>query len=199
MAIVALGMAVTALFIGVTPYVRWNVEIVSVSIILAFVGILATFIVVGNYSQVKEIEGKFDEKVKILDTKQKETEDFTNFLSQYTMGVADYLQALNSINGNNISQKFGFFSYKLSVMALSHFVQCTGYSGVNEHIEDCLKLMHTTINYANNKDIDLANDSEFMSAVHDIKKTNAPEFTDSLRNLFNKAEEHRIERAEGIT
>jgi hypothetical protein len=169
-----------------------------VSIILAFVGIAATFVVVSNYAQVKYIESKFDERVKTLNAKQRETEDFTKFLDQYTMGVADYLQALNSINNNNISQKFGFFSYKLSVMALSHFVQCTGYGGVQEHIEDCLKLMQTTINYVNNNDIDLANDSEFMSAVHDIKKTNAREFTDSLRSQFSEAEEHRIEIEKSI-
>jgi hypothetical protein len=77
-AIVALGMAIAALFIGVTPYVCWNVEIVSVSIILAFVGILATFVVVSNYAQVKDIENKinsFENKVTgAIDKKIEESE-----------------------------------------------------------------------------------------------------------------------------
>jgi hypothetical protein len=34
------------------------------SVVLTFVGILATFVVVGNYFQVKDIERSFDEKVK---------------------------------------------------------------------------------------------------------------------------------------
>ncbi len=41
----------------------------DVSLVLAFVGILATFIVVGNYAQVKDIEKKFDDKVKDIDKK----------------------------------------------------------------------------------------------------------------------------------
>jgi NADH:ubiquinone oxidoreductase subunit 3 (subunit A) len=39
------------------------------SIVLTFVGILATFVVVGNYFQVKEIEKKFDDKTNGLDSK----------------------------------------------------------------------------------------------------------------------------------
>lgn len=35
----------------------------DISLVLSFVGILATFIVVGNYLQVKEVEKKFDEAV----------------------------------------------------------------------------------------------------------------------------------------
>lgn len=68
-AIVSLGIAITTLFIGVTPYVCWNVETVSLSIILAFVGILATFVVVSNYWQVKEIESKFYLKVQEIENK----------------------------------------------------------------------------------------------------------------------------------
>jgi hypothetical protein len=41
--------------------------ITSDHIILVFVGILATFIVVSNYAQVKEIENKFDRKAKELE------------------------------------------------------------------------------------------------------------------------------------
>lgn len=66
--IVSLALSLIAIFCGVVPYTNWNVEIVSISIVLGFVGILATFIVVSNYMQVKEIEKKFDGKTEKLDT-----------------------------------------------------------------------------------------------------------------------------------
>jgi len=51
-------------------YVYKNIVIVNESIMLIFVGVLATFIVVGNYAQVKDIERKFDDiKSKIHDLK----------------------------------------------------------------------------------------------------------------------------------
>jgi hypothetical protein len=82
-AIVSLGGSIAALFVGVTSHVRWNVETVSLSIILAFVGILATFVVISNYMQVKEVKDEFeiktiaikkdcDDKIDELKTKIKE-------------------------------------------------------------------------------------------------------------------------------
>jgi predicted nuclease with TOPRIM domain len=45
----------------------WNVEIISISIILAFLGFLTTFIVISNYAQVKEVKDEFTKQ--ITDTK----------------------------------------------------------------------------------------------------------------------------------
>jgi len=66
-AIASLALSITAFFICVFPFVTWNVETVSIGIVLGFVGILATFIVVSNYAQVKDIERKFDKKIKEVD------------------------------------------------------------------------------------------------------------------------------------
>jgi hypothetical protein len=77
--VIALGLAITSFFIGVTPYVRWNVETVSLSIILAFVGILATFVVIGNYMQVRDVKSEFDSKVdKIIKESIKKITTATN-------------------------------------------------------------------------------------------------------------------------
>jgi hypothetical protein len=46
------------------------------NIVLGFIGIIATFVVVGNYFQVKEIEGKFESKTKEIERQfEKKVED----------------------------------------------------------------------------------------------------------------------------
>ena len=56
-----------SLFISIVAlcgaYVSKNMVVEDESIVLIFVGILATFVVVGNYAQVKSIEQDFSEKV----------------------------------------------------------------------------------------------------------------------------------------
>jgi len=47
--VVALGLSISAIFISAD--MKCNVEVVSISIILGFVGILATFVVISNYVQ----------------------------------------------------------------------------------------------------------------------------------------------------
>ena len=59
--IIAFGFSIAALFIRISY--NWNVEFLSRAIILAFVGILATFIVISNYAQVKEVKDEFKTKV----------------------------------------------------------------------------------------------------------------------------------------
>jgi len=50
-------------------FISKNVVIVNESIVLIFVGILATFVVVSNYAQVKDIERKFEEKAGEIESK----------------------------------------------------------------------------------------------------------------------------------
>jgi hypothetical protein len=87
---ISLGLSIAAIFVSAD--IKWNVEIVSTAIILAFVGILATFVVISNYAQVKELErkvtdsegrigrkvadleGKIENKVNELSVKQGEIE-----------------------------------------------------------------------------------------------------------------------------
>ena len=68
--IISLAFSLVHCFNLVFPYVYWTVETVSIGIVLGFVGILATFVVVGNYMQVKHAEDKVEklsEKVKQLE------------------------------------------------------------------------------------------------------------------------------------
>jgi hypothetical protein len=60
--IVSLGFSIAAIFSCYS--IKWNVEVVSTAIILTFVGVLATFVVISNYVQVKDIERKFDDKIR---------------------------------------------------------------------------------------------------------------------------------------
>jgi hypothetical protein len=71
----------------------------DVTLILAFVGILATFVVVSNYAQVKDIERKFEKKIEKLDTnfdeKIKETE--SNLLKNIDSQSIDVYESLYAL------------------------------------------------------------------------------------------------------
>jgi hypothetical protein len=53
-----LALALSGISLFMKSGLTWNVEALSLSIVLGFVGILATFIVVSNYIQVKSVEDK---------------------------------------------------------------------------------------------------------------------------------------------
>ena len=78
--IIAILFGIYAFYCGIIP----NDESKNTSIILGFVGILATFVVLSNYLQVKEIENKT----------KKQIEDFKNKISLFennlTRKVLDY-------------------------------------------------------------------------------------------------------------
>lgn len=60
--ITGLSIAFFILFILLNHFIGFGIS--DDSIVLAFVGILATFVVVSNYIQVNDIGKKFDEKIK---------------------------------------------------------------------------------------------------------------------------------------
>lgn len=47
-------------------YIFKDLVVEKESIVLIFIGILATFIVVGNYAQVKDIQRGFESKIKVV-------------------------------------------------------------------------------------------------------------------------------------
>jgi uncharacterized membrane protein (DUF485 family) len=105
-AIVALGFSIISLFIDVIPYTNWNVETVSLSIILAFVGFLATFVVISNYAQVDKIEKKFDKKTQEIKEKTSNEILGTIFFNlgmyyasekNYNVSITSYIKSLHSI------------------------------------------------------------------------------------------------------
>jgi hypothetical protein len=60
MAVAALIMSAAALTTTVLVRVNYNLEIVSQLLVIAFIGGLATFVVVSNYTQVAAIEKKYE-------------------------------------------------------------------------------------------------------------------------------------------
>lgn len=91
LAIISIGLSIASFF-GVYHNVTWNVETVSLSIILAFVGILATFVVISNYSHVKEVEHTFD--AKMLETR----EDYYKIINNSAANLMDFTMAISSMN-----------------------------------------------------------------------------------------------------
>jgi hypothetical protein len=68
--IIALGLSLTSIFWGYN--IKWNVEVISTAIILTFVGVLATFVVIGNYAQVKDIKDEFRKQMDISSKMEQE-------------------------------------------------------------------------------------------------------------------------------
>jgi hypothetical protein len=157
------------------------------SIILTFVGIAATFVVVGNYAQVNKIEENYKNRIEKI-------EHFQNFLDQYQMGIHDHYQAFLLYNTGRIGKNLGLNSYRLFARAIFHFIECTGYNEIKENIETCLKGMELSIRDANFKEVDLNQDSGFLQAINGIRNTTIREFTDPLRKRFDEVEKRRIER-----
>lgn len=82
--IVALGLSITSTFWRYN--IKWNIEIISTTVILTFVGILATFVVVSNYAQVKDVK----EEVKTQITEIKD-----GFEKRINIEMYDYDNVLN--------------------------------------------------------------------------------------------------------
>jgi uncharacterized membrane protein (DUF485 family) len=78
--IASIGGAIVFIFIMIL-FQKWlgfqvNYENGATTIVLAFVGIAATFVVVSNYAQVKDIENKFEQKILKIDSElDKKTEE----------------------------------------------------------------------------------------------------------------------------
>ena len=73
--IVSFGLSITCFFICINPHITWSIETASLTIILAFVGILATIVVISNFSQVNRIEENVKENVHQINKIVKDVKD----------------------------------------------------------------------------------------------------------------------------
>lgn len=71
--IIGLCLSITSLILSIASFVtiiavkvNYNLEVISLLSIIGFIGILATFVVVSNFSQVNRIEGKMELKISEL-------------------------------------------------------------------------------------------------------------------------------------
>jgi hypothetical protein len=77
------------------------------SILLSFVGILATFIVIGNYAQVKDIESKFDRKMVELNNKITDQNRIKKELDEIKDSLTEAVANVNNINADlNCEKQF---------------------------------------------------------------------------------------------
>lgn len=65
------GISIILIFISITLNISQSI-VTDESIVLLFIGILATFIVVSNYSQVSDIKSNIDNKIEKLEEQQAE-------------------------------------------------------------------------------------------------------------------------------
>ena len=96
---VAIVLSVLCCSVFVFPNVNWDVNAVSTAIILAFVGILSTFVVVNNYSQLNS--AKNETQAKVLEIKNefdKQINDMNNrFHTELNGSKAELLHLQASI------------------------------------------------------------------------------------------------------
>ena len=83
-----IGLAILLLAISIALNIDHS-TIAKESIVLGFVGVLATFIVVGNYAQVKAIESQSDNRIKEIEDKFKELEGIFNQLNEISHSYSD--------------------------------------------------------------------------------------------------------------
>ena len=113
-AIVAIGLSLASFFCHIAPNTKWHVEAVSVGIVLTFVGLLATFVVVSNYVQLKNTEDKVDGYKKDwigFKSNFKELKSEIDSISERVIQLEKEIKTQNTINKkitddltNNISE-----------------------------------------------------------------------------------------------
>jgi hypothetical protein len=85
--IISIVLSVTSVITTIFIRVDYDLEIVSQLLVITFIGGLATFVVISNYMQIKEIKDEFNGRVKEIrdefDDKVKEIkDDFSNVVKE---------------------------------------------------------------------------------------------------------------------
>jgi hypothetical protein len=91
--ILSFAFSLASLIVVVCCNINWNLELISSGIAFAFIGVLATFIVISNFMQVKEIE----EKVKETDKKYDDIKDEIEASKFYTDMSISFNDMLNNM------------------------------------------------------------------------------------------------------
>ena len=128
------GIVIILLGIDICCHIKSGVIVFeSDHIILTFVGILATFVVVGNYAQVKEIESKVNTKVNNIDSNISKIENIVSEVDEIKKQV--YGDIANSIitNSYNIEREinkdtaFDFTLYGIVLLLKNNIDYCFDY------------------------------------------------------------------------
>jgi uncharacterized membrane protein (DUF485 family) len=169
--IVALGFSVASIYANYA--IKWNVEIVSTGIVLGFVGILATFVVVGNYSMVSDIRMDLEKRIE-------DVEDVKNDLSKRIEDVDEKIALETSISQCLIYIRLSFaysdtYSYNADLS-----VYCLAFS-IKEYKNNLDGIILTKI-------IDIAERAMNGSAVFSYSGVNADNyFLREFREISNNS------------
>jgi len=153
-AIVSLGISITVFFM------KWNANNASLSIVLGFVGILATFVVISNYVQVKEIKDKFDSYQQRMQSIQY---DVINLQVGLCMTNAESFTASNPISS---------IYYYLKAIELG-----LEFGDETENIHKCINEISKFDNYES-----VINGKDFIIKVNEEK---FPEMINKIKNSEN--------------
>jgi len=101
-----------AIFISIITlcgvFVCKDIVIVNESIMLIFVGVIATFIVVSNYAQVKSIEDKFEKSIDKISEIDKISDKVIEIKEIVYKDIANSIIINSYDNEKNISKDFAF-------------------------------------------------------------------------------------------
>jgi len=102
--------AIAFWFLAVLAYECFNFGVIDEKgIILSLVGILATFVVVSNYMQLKEIKSEFSLQINEIERKIfiKNQKEMHKFLSLSNVNIADSLSSTFGWSVNNVIKHMG--------------------------------------------------------------------------------------------
>ncbi len=178
--------------------IKNTTETTGTAIALTFVGILATFIVVSNYSQLKEIERKTEYDIKEQNKAISEMrDDFDDLVNHITV-------AYNLVNRYELLRTLGFNrnhenkkKLNMVVEALNKLMQTKNYppktlvDAIIERLDDVLK----------NEDLIRYNRSKYDTSTHILPKNielSQEESNSILSILDNAASSENISRPQQI-
>lgn len=146
--LVVIVIAFSCLFFFICLNDQYHFGISGDGIVLTFVGALATFIVVGNYMQVKDIERKFESKTRDLSNKIDRTE---STLEKKYRDADDHRQRIEE-EINSIKKKV--LKSKIEVDADELCVEASGYSMAHKYDQEynALLMALRLYNYAECRD-----------------------------------------------
>jgi len=154
--IAGLSVLFFVLFVLLNHFVGFGIS--DDSIILTFVGIVATFVVVSNYIQVKEVEKKFDEKIKDI-------KKFSTTIEKNKWDIKTEVAELkNMVLRNKLESEAGVYttlatfyfesgefekSFSVYFAALKNYVSVENHTSTNA----ILNQMFRSLNNSHNKNV----------------------------------------------
>jgi Enoyl-[acyl-carrier-protein] reductase (NADH) len=116
LAVVSVAVAFLWLFVCITEHSQLSMP--PESIVITFIGVLATFVVVGNYAQVKTVEKKFEDSVEKNKRLEKKFEDSIKENKSYLIKYSEISRSSTIAQVfNNLGQYDNAFDFMAECVA----------------------------------------------------------------------------------